>query len=381
MLITFNTFFFTLLLFCAFVALGQWRLSRDAAIPWYIGYLAATFLHYGRQFWIDVSGRPGVPALPDPPLEWDTPLSYAAFACYFLFVREMMAIWHTAPRLSKVLVALGRFLGLMSAGHLAVQAAFGHASAETVHQVFQVVLFPVLLWLTWNTLRNARLFYQKLILAGTAALVLGFLCVVLQRRLSGDYMPLPDMLCCFPTRWGHLCLYHLKVGVALDVFCFSWAIALRQKKLLLEAIPVPMSAGVQPSAISLTELSGDPEDHATAETTKDDTLLGELDALLAQHFHCAEFRIGDMAAGVNTSPGNLNRRIKKATGLTTEQYLLRYRLERAKEMLLAGGMSVTEVMEAAGFSDSAHFSRAFKKCYGINPSALLNRGNGGKIAV
>lgn len=376
MLLLFNIFFFTLLLFCAYVALGQWRASRDAAIPWYIGYLGAAFLHYGRQFWIDVSDQPGVPVLPDPPLEWDTPLSYAASSCYLLFVREMMGINHTRPRLSYIMVTSARFLSVVGGGHLVAQAVFGNTAAEMVHQTFQVILFPALLWLTWGALRNACLFYQKLVLAGTAALVLGFLCVVLQRRVLGNYMPLPDMLCCFPTRWGHFCLYHLKVGVALDVLCFSWAIALRQKTILLGAIPLSTYGNVEPSAASAPGSPDVLEGNMLAEITKDNNLIRKLDDLLALHYHRTDLRIGDIAAGVNTSAGNLNRRLKKTIGLTTEQYLLRYRLARAREILLAGEKSVAEVVEAAGFSDGAHFSRAFKKCYGISPSSLLSRGNG-----
>lgn len=108
----FNIFFFTLLFFCAYVAFSQWRITKDRSIPWYIGYLAGTFLHYGRQFLLDISAAH---IMPDPPLEWDTPLSYAAFACYFLFVREVMEVHRSAPVLSRVIVGMA-FLLILSAG-------------------------------------------------------------------------------------------------------------------------------------------------------------------------------------------------------------------------------------------------------------------------
>jgi transcriptional regulator GlxA family with amidase domain len=46
------------------------------------------------------------------------------------------------------------------------------------------------------------------------------------------------------------------------------------------------------------------------------------------------------------------------------------RLERAREMLLQTEIPVTEVAEAVGFVNPAHFSRAFNKRFGIAPSAL-----------
>lgn len=363
MFVAVNAIFFTLLLFCAYMALAQWRVTRDAAVPWYIVYLAATFLHYGRQFWIDVSARPGVPPIPDLPLEWDTPLSYVAFAGYFLFVREMLAAGGSAaPRLLAALRALGRFLGAMSAGHLVVQGVFGHAAADAAHQIAQVALLPVLLWLTVGALRGARLFYQKLVLAGTAALILGFLCVVALRRWPDDYVLVPDVLCCFPTRWGDFCLYHLKVGVALDVLCFSWAIALRHNLLLLEMRP----AALLPTTYSDTP----PPEHNPAPEAlpeRQSPLLLKIDEFLSEHYLIPGLRITDIAAGICLSASHLNRLLKAQTGLTTEQYLLRYRLERAKEMLLAGEVSVSSAADAAGFSEVAHFSRAFKKRYGCSP--------------
>jgi len=172
MFLLFNAIFFALLLFCAFMAFAQGRLTKDKAVLWYIGYLLATFMHYGRQFWMDVADKQGFPSMPDPPLEWDTPLSYAAFACYFMFIRQMMSIWATAPRLSNVPIALARLLGGLIGFNLLLQACFGYVTSEAVHQVVQLLLFPVMAWLAVHLVRNARLFYQKLILVGTVALVL-----------------------------------------------------------------------------------------------------------------------------------------------------------------------------------------------------------------
>ncbi|MFN0016284.1 MAG: helix-turn-helix domain-containing protein [Saprospiraceae bacterium] len=349
MFLLFNTFFFTLLLFCAFVALAQWRLSKDAAVPWYIGYLAATFLHYGRQFWKDAASMPGVPGIPDPPLEWDTPLSYAAFACYFLFFRQMLEIGAAAPHLNRALMYLARFLGLMSGGHMVVQAAFGRTAADAAHQVFQVLLLPILVWLVARALRYASQFYQKLVLAGTAALVLGFVCVVAKRRWTDEFFLVPEMVCCFRTTLGAFCLYHLKVGVALDVLCFSWALALRQKALLRVAL-------LPPEAQVLETRPPVP-----------DELLEKLDAYLAVHCENEGLKIGDIAKELSISAGQLNRRLQRSTGRTTEQYLLHYRLERAYDLLRSTELPVREVAAAVGLLDLQYFSRAFKKRYGCSP--------------
>ncbi len=356
----FNTFFFTLLLFCAFVALGQWRQTKDSLILWYIGYLLFTFAHYGRQCWIVGAEESGFVPPPDPPLHWSAPLSYAAFACYLLFVERLLNMQTHAPRPSYVLVSMVRLFAGMIGLHLLLQVVWGNHLADQMHQVFQLLLFPTMLWLVLHLWRNARLGYQKLILAGTIALVLGFVCVIATRTLDGRYDLIPGAICCFPTRWGFdIPLYHLKVGIAIDVICFSWALTLRQKELLISAaVSALPPAPTQKIIIS------------PLQTLPEDAFKIKIDDFLAQNFHLETLTVGEVAKAVFLSADQVTRKLKGKTGLTTEQYILRYRLERALEMLQTTDLPIGEITLAIGLKDTAHFSRAFKKHYGQNPSEI-----------
>jgi AraC-like DNA-binding protein len=57
------------------------------------------------------------------------------------------------------------------------------------------------------------------------------------------------------------------------------------------------------------------------------------------------------------------------TGLPFKTYVLWLRLERAVA-LYAGGSSLTEAAHNSGFSDSAHFSRTFRRTFGLPAAAL-----------
>jgi AraC-like DNA-binding protein len=55
------------------------------------------------------------------------------------------------------------------------------------------------------------------------------------------------------------------------------------------------------------------------------------------------------------------------------QFLLRSRMERAAQRLHEPESSVKGVAAEAGYSDAFHFSRAFKRCFGISPSEFVRR--------
>ena len=77
------------------------------------------------------------------------------------------------------------------------------------------------------------------------------------------------------------------------------------------------------------------------------------------------------AAGVHLSPSRLRHLFVEQTGLAFKTYQLWLRLVRAIEVY-AEGSSLTEAAHEAGFSDSVHFSRTFKRTFGL-PATTLER--------
>lgn len=79
--------------------------------------------------------------------------------------------------------------------------------------------------------------------------------------------------------------------------------------------------------------------------------------------------LSDVAALVGLSPGRTRHLFVQQTGLPFRTYLLWLRLVRAVE-IFAGGASLTEAAHGAGFSDSAHLSRTFRRMFGIAAASL-----------
>jgi AraC family transcriptional regulator len=79
--------------------------------------------------------------------------------------------------------------------------------------------------------------------------------------------------------------------------------------------------------------------------------------------------LADAAAHVGLSNGRARHLFVESTGLPFRTYLLWLRLTKAVE-LFSAGESLTDAAQAAGFSDSAHLSRTFKRMFGITADSL-----------
>lgn len=79
--------------------------------------------------------------------------------------------------------------------------------------------------------------------------------------------------------------------------------------------------------------------------------------------------IGDASQGVGLSPSRASHLFVEETGLPFRTYVLWLRLTRAVDAHIAG-MSLTEAAQEAGFADSAHLSRTFKRMFGLPATAL-----------
>ena len=79
--------------------------------------------------------------------------------------------------------------------------------------------------------------------------------------------------------------------------------------------------------------------------------------------------IEDVRHGINLSSSRLRHLFAEQTGLAFKTYVLWRRLMRAVE-LMAEGASPTEAAHEAGFADSAHFSRTFRRTFGMPATTL-----------
>jgi len=77
--------------------------------------------------------------------------------------------------------------------------------------------------------------------------------------------------------------------------------------------------------------------------------------------------IAEISASCGLSSGHFSRLFKKTTGLSTYQWLVEQRVEKAKELLTRTRMPLSDIAFSCGFADQAHFTRVFAKRTSTTP--------------
>jgi AraC-like DNA-binding protein len=87
-----------------------------------------------------------------------------------------------------------------------------------------------------------------------------------------------------------------------------------------------------------------------------------------------EVPLAELASASKLSPFHLHRLFSAAAGETPKQFGTRLRLSQAAALLLTGRQSVRRIALSCGFRSHEVFTRAFRRRFGMTPSAYRARG-------
>jgi AraC-like DNA-binding protein len=90
-----------------------------------------------------------------------------------------------------------------------------------------------------------------------------------------------------------------------------------------------------------------------------------LDNHPAQHWS-----LPDLARFSGLSPSRFSECFARDLGMTPHQYLLRARIEAAKEVLARSDVAITDLAMELGFSSSQHFASTFRRVAGVSARAF-----------
>jgi AraC family transcriptional regulator len=87
----------------------------------------------------------------------------------------------------------------------------------------------------------------------------------------------------------------------------------------------------------------------------------------------ANVSLRNMADTAGLSPFHFARQFKISMGYSPYQFVLRQRIERAKQLLIQGEKSLADIAVEVGFYDQSHFAQQFKRHCGITPKKFANK--------
>lgn len=77
--------------------------------------------------------------------------------------------------------------------------------------------------------------------------------------------------------------------------------------------------------------------------------------------------VEDMANQLNLDRSYFGKIFKETMGQSPQEFLIRYRMSKAAELLKTTYLSVKDISIKVGYPNQLHFSRAFKNIYGLSP--------------
>jgi AraC family transcriptional regulator len=86
-----------------------------------------------------------------------------------------------------------------------------------------------------------------------------------------------------------------------------------------------------------------------------------------------DFGLAELAANVRMSPYYFCRRFKQSTSLSPHQFVIRERIERAKQLLKEHRFTIVEIASRLGFSDQSHFAKVFRGLVGTTPKRYASQ--------
>lgn len=101
--------------------------------------------------------------------------------------------------------------------------------------------------------------------------------------------------------------------------------------------------------------------------------MKKVNAVVSSNLNNYGFSVDDFANAMALSRTQLFRKLKQLAQMSPSAYIRFTRLQEAKRLLQDKNkdVNVTEVSYSVGFSNVSHFTRSFKKQFGMNPSSLV----------
>ena len=102
---------------------------------------------------------------------------------------------------------------------------------------------------------------------------------------------------------------------------------------------------------------------------KEDQFITQLQSFIDANLQDEDLSVSSLISELGLSERPLQKKLKALTGMSPVSYILWYRIEKAKELLLDSQYNISEIAYTVGFKSPAYFTRVFTKSHRCSPSS------------
>lgn len=105
----------------------------------------------------------------------------------------------------------------------------------------------------------------------------------------------------------------------------------------------------------------------------DNEFIGRITQLIEENLSSEKIDITYLSDKMCMSSSTLYRKMKALTGLSTNEYIRKVKMENAERLLLEGKYNISEIAYKVGMNSTGYFRQCFKDEFGVSPSDYLKQ--------
>lgn len=111
---------------------------------------------------------------------------------------------------------------------------------------------------------------------------------------------------------------------------------------------------------------------ATKGDPSNERIICDVIAYIDEHYTNPELSLNMVAAEIGYNVSHISREFKKLKGINFIDYLIEFRINKAKELLLNSNEKINDISTMVGYTNANSFMRIFKQYVGMTPTAYRN---------
>jgi AraC-like DNA-binding protein len=136
---------------------------------------------------------------------------------------------------------------------------------------------------------------------------------------------------------------------------------------------VEESSSEDDDALSISAEEPTSEPLGVVLSKEDERFCRKLERIVSTRLRNPNLNVDTIAAQFGIGRTNFYRKVRELTGISPNDYLRKYRMERAAELLRTTELPVSEVCVQVGIPDAQYFSKVFKVYFELTPTAYREK--------